>query len=655
MPSVVGADGIANGGGYISYNGWTFYAPMFRSSLDLVPQPSADERTTIFNRFRLSVRAFVSDAGDSLSSHANTQSNRTGLTSDQFVTRQNLQKIQTLLSKNGGHLIIRGMGMDIELNSGDPSKAYDVRFGPWTRQLRFENVGNGVIWQVYWICEFSIPQCVVESSAGGSSSFSAGTNNVDDVSFVGWPLLGQGILDGLAFNTAYTIDRHGLTTRVISGELSIALNRASATGGDWDMVLATADESRELIAPDVPEGFTRISSTWETSPDRTRLRFVITDQELATQIFFPPGVVDMSLEQTSHASNPMLPVMSMIVCNFNGFIETAKGFSLSDAFQRTLLIMQERIDAARAAFQVNNPNPNATNNIFITEVTITETIIGQPRVSFSVTYTILTSSGGALFGDVVGKSGLFLDSNQTSWDEWADSMANQETVWHQRGLAGLTFIPEDDRIVGVCESIGGTATGQPRLPLLVNQSGGSLTTDCPDTDMNYLLWYPKFETNTNNPRVLSIPMGLTPSTYTPTLDAVYSDDGSVVSPNYRPGDAGYGAKGSYLTGSSHVYLTVKISALRLGMECETPSLSLDKLPTEFQNGRVFVGDTKISRGRLGKLGQCVIYSMIAILSYEITVDPNSNDIEEVIGSIKDELSRTPDDPDGKKSGGTDNG
>ena len=317
--------------------------------------------------------------------------------------------------------------------------------------------------------------------------------------------------------------------------------------------------------------------------------------------------------------------------------------------------MQERLDIARAAFVLANPDPNAVNNIFIKDVTLTETVVGQPRLTFSLSYVILGSATQTLLGDIVGRSGLLTQTYATSWAEWADSLANTHPVWRHRGFADLKLNADTDYIVGPCDAGIAPADDTTKIPLSVLQDGGSLTTQCPDNAASYLMWYPTYEVSVENGQVLSNPMADAPSPgIDPELVALLAAEGANLAPNYREGADGLGTNTAYAFAASVVHIIITVMALRLGKDCEIPAINTDKFYSEYTNGRLSVGDTQVKMSRLGKIGQCTIHQMEAVIPCTVRTNPNKVEVEEILGSLQDALTKTDDDPDGEKVGGTTN-
>lgn len=672
MGSVVGSQGGVSGtrasnlGGYISYNGYTFYSPMFRSELNLVPEDSADHRTTLCNTYELFVRALITDTG---ATGNGAFTGGYGLSTIQQSARGELQKARSCLTKRGGRLIIKNLGLDIDLNPGADysvtSNLFDTRWGPTTKRLRIKPVGNGIVWEVEWICQFSLPECV--SSGSGDPGFTGGSGS----SFIGFPL-GQGDLEGLTFETIYTINEDGLTQRVVRGHLSVALARASATGqGEYNKITATADELREMISPTIPLHFRRIRQEYPLSADKRILGFLIVDEELPGENEYPAGVTHLSLNHSVSISGTMLPIIKFIKCRFDGTLTTAKGYAHSDAFRKVLLIMQQRMDYARWVYLTNLDEAAEVNNpILITDVFVSEQMYGPRTLSFSIDYMIMAPDDASFFGNLIGRSGLFLPVNgseilDTPFDgnlmtqivdgvsdqAWADSMIGLN-VWGQRGSAGLVFEADNDAIVGPCEGNGGTALDQPQYPQAVSASGGSISTDCPTTAGSYLFYDSDLSIQVDNKSAVHTPMkppGTTPSQY----GSVYTDDNAQIAPSIRTkgGNDVPSHVGSFMSSGAVVKIILRGKALRFAAPPEIPSINIQKFHALCDEGRMVPGDADVDYGRGGKIAGCPVYKATWEVEYTLTSLDKDVDIAAIIEGINQSVV-TNSDQSGSKVGGS---
>ncbi len=205
----------------LSYNGCTF-APLFETKLSGTVVKDNAQRTTKFMEYTLTADGYVT-----LPAGATTVS----------PTMANLRK---LLTVQGGILIYKGRGCDIEVNKisnqfdqGLPqfntiSEALgtislslglrDVAWGPVPELLEFQPLGAGRSAKVQWQCKFRIPEV-----PPGSRS----------------PLL------QFNYETTLTYAEDGFATIAAKGTLEIPMTRGNAIGSRT--VLTTADSFRILV------------------------------------------------------------------------------------------------------------------------------------------------------------------------------------------------------------------------------------------------------------------------------------------------------------------------------------------------------------------------------------------------------------------------
>lgn len=655
--SIIGASAAnsnSNLGAYIEYNGVRFNSPRFRSRIELSPEYSADGRTTLCNRYRVTVRAVVTDDESGYRAFINSAGTNSILNRslDQLAARDFVQKIRSRLTKNAAKLIIYGLGFDIRLNTGQADSMFDVRWGPKTTHLEFNNIGNGVVWQMDWVFEFSLPECINDTGSGHYGH----TKSSSEASYISFPFEGHGAIEGLIYEVAYTIDNAGLTQRVITGEASAAINRASTIGGDSNKLFATADELRERIEPDVPRNFRRTQSNWNLSSDKRMLRFVITDTEMPSENNYPPGIVDLQLEHSVTADPEILPVAPRIFCTIVGHFEVAKGYAVGDAFDRVLLIAQTRMDKART-FLLNQIGGVTGNPIFIVGFSITESLYGPRRVNFALNYMIMNLTGVAAFGGLVPRTGLFTgatnDAGQQiySWDAWAASMA-ANGAWGQRGVAKLAFRPEEDSIVGPCDGSNGTLTGDIDSPTPISEGGGSLVTDCPPEGKDYFAWDVEINTKTNNNEIVHTPMAA--ASTTSTINEIKSSDSYPISGNIRLHNS-HPHRGSYTAAGSVITFVIEFLAIRFSRPPEIPTINVNKFHELYNDGRLVAGPSETKNTQLGKLGNCSLAAASGYMEYTLTSVSTSVDIAAVIDIMRQSLTASTADPSGDKLGGLDDG
>lgn len=625
----------------ITYNGFTFAGPTLRISFELTPRVAVDERTTSANTYVATVLYILTDDPNSLGSFVGV--NAAAAVQD---SRSRLQQLRARLSKPGQRLQISGMGFDIDINDGSSGAIFDTNWGPKTLRLSIDPVASGVLWQIRWVFEFTIPECV--------NTIGNGHTDFGSPSYINFPYNAQGLLESLTFNVGYSIDRTGLTVRTTSGELTIAINRASTTGGANNAITNTADEFRSIINPSVPLGFERSSQRWDLSNDKKSLRFGIVDKEKPDRFARPPGVVDIQLDHTVGVAAAILPAPVNINCGFSGSITVHKGYPLSTAFNKLILIMQERLDYAKTKFLADNPaaDPDSVP-VYITSTRIRESIYGPPRLDIDVSYIIITESANAVFTDLVGRTGLFRTVNVDGVTEeaWQESMA---PVWDQRGLSQLEFDAASDAIVGPCEGAGGTLTDQYAQPIPAYLGGGSLVTGCPPSDMSYLFYQSELLTDAKQPTIIHIPLAAPEATR--AIDGLFSDDDAPIAPNIQKLNSAERPKAQMTKSMTPLKFCLTGQAFRLGAFPEIPSINVEKFHENYDEGGsslgrlVPIGTDQIKSTRWGRLGTCAIYHTSWKICYTLTT-VDEQELKTIIEALNDAVILTDADPEGAKAGG----
>lgn len=373
--------------GQLSYNGVDFGGSS-KVTLQMEPVRDDADRTTIYSRYRLTVQATVYDPDD---------------TGGQF------RDLRTKLSTQGATLVFTGQGAgDFNVNT---ATCPDVKWGPRPRILGWAPVGSLRACEISWEVEFCLPACVGLT--------------------IPYP---QPIM-AFNFKASYSIDLRGRTTRRIEGYLEIPLTRSGRT------VPNTADAYRSLINPAIPAEFLRITQDFSVSLDKSRLDFVIVDEETPSDNPYPLGVVRIDGRHSvrwSRAGGMAMQLVNRISVS----MELGFNQPVDIAYDYFVRIVKERINKARA-------NSKA---VFLLGVSVEEGLFDR-TASFSCDYKFLCERASQVLEQIRGQSGVFepLTSSPT-WAQWATSLVPIDGV---RGYMGLQESASGDSIVDLC---GGTTT-----------------------------------------------------------------------------------------------------------------------------------------------------------------------------------------------------
>jgi hypothetical protein len=341
-----------------------------------------------------------------------------------------MSEVRQRLSRPGRKLEITGLGLGdtvVEREASHP----DVVWGAKPRVLALEPVGGTLAWQLHWECEFN----VAEPSPAAARAEA-------------W----------LAFNceTTYALDGDGFTTRTFRGYVHIAATRDK--GGD-PTARRTADAVRDRLRIAVPAGFRRAKNQWTESADRSRIDFLVVDEELPGDPY-PPGIVaadvDYAVETPSLGAGQPLASVS-------GWMETAPGAPRSLAATRLLAIAQDKLQrlqlAAGPAGHVVLPGRISLKHKLFTR-----------RTWLAIDFHL----AGCL-PNLLTTSGMWEPVPGSDYRSWRTSV---EHLWSARGGAGLNANPADAAIVDILDNpttrltvgAGGTArppaAEHPVLPFL---------------------------------------------------------------------------------------------------------------------------------------------------------------------------------------------
>ncbi|MEM4360031.1 MAG: hypothetical protein QXT45_05845 [Candidatus Bilamarchaeaceae archaeon] len=650
--------------GYIEYNGFVFSGPRFRWTISVQPKMSEDGRTTIGNVYRLMVRYIATDDQDGVSAFIHDSPQKS-----MWAARGVLQEARTRLTKNGRCLVIYNMGFDISVNCPGMNTVYnvwDTNYGPKCVDLQIRPIGNGLCSQLDWTCEWIIPECVVEPGTGHPDHKTSGITDTGNLSNIGFPFTNPALHDyveSFSMTVGFSIDMYGLTSRVVSGNVVIPLNRASATGdGSETDLITVADHIRELIAPPIPVGFRRVRQEWNVSADCKSLSFTITDEELADRWPYPPGIVRLDLRHSVQVDQVATVGDSHVRCNISGAIEIAKGYDLEIAFYRVILLAQSRIDRAIEANKVA-AGPNDQSRVMVTSISITEKLFGGIGVEFSIDYLIMKAVSALRLG-IVNATGLFKDFNNLDainldHKEWLLSLGhnpdnNEFAVnkpLHQRGLANLTYGFSNNPIVGPCDINNSLPAFNDSDVVPVPQNGGSLGLTCPNTGFAYVEWDSNIEVVVDNVVVYHEPLkgpNQGSGGGNEEDNTVETSEGESMTPiPYRSSNVPLITE--RVRNNSDMIIRLKGKASRIGAHPQIPE-RLNERYKQFKDLIEPTKNNKIRRSKGGRVGACPLFEAQWEINYKVK-DTNPDSVANLLGMLEDLLGYTGDDPDMYKMDG----
>lgn len=350
-------------------------------------------------RISVNTEFVYDDAGRTVIYHKNTITIVDVIASDdQFTMTALASSAREKLSKPGGHLSLRGIGLGAGFISGSGSSSSDVKWGPQPKILRWTPLGAGNAIEIEWQCEYCMAIC------GGPVDHPAGQ------------------VLALNYSINYSLDQHGDTTRTITGYLQIAQTRVG------NRVLYTADQHRDKIAPQAPEGFLRVSRDFSLSADKCRLDFSIVDRQIPSDNPWPDGVTEITCRQRTRWDRKS---GTRYISSLEMSVRGARGIPKNRLWAHFTTLLRQRILAGRAELRY----------ALIGTLTVEEEIFGR-GCAFMATWQYTSS-----IKNFIQDSGLFRQIG-TSWDKWRTSL--EEVQFNQRGTAGLRHISTSDAIVDIC-------------------------------------------------------------------------------------------------------------------------------------------------------------------------------------------------------------
>lgn len=426
----------------LNYNGIAF--PMYTAVMGIAGRPVYDSagRTVTHVVWTLTVQTTLTV--DSTLSDVDI--------GDEFVV------LRAAMTRPGGRLYYRNNGFgDFEINTDNA----DVTWGPRPKMLSWKPAGKQYAIDVTWQVEVAIAEC-----DNGNTGIPLGSPRP--------PL-------EYCWNVSYSVDKSGYTTKTINGHIMIAQTRRSVT----DRTLADhADRLRESIEPRCPEGFQPGTRSFNLSEDKCRLDFTFSFEQM------PPNIPPTGCVLVKATHNLETPNLAM--ARWNGTIsatyEMRRGLSRRHAAIMFMDLLKSRIGEVRQKAAAPRDQPgwngqlvaeaNATNVVIPTRFSMTENIYERESASFSLSYLVTLAQ--ASLPKAIEILGIFKRAPETPWSIWYESLRGKGQPLDPRGVAGLTFDIQDDRILDLCLNLD---NGQPIGP---QQPGGGAA-PAPDDGLADLL------------------------------------------------------------------------------------------------------------------------------------------------------------------------
>lgn len=371
--------------GILQYNGYLF--SVYRTTrVSARPVSDRANRTTVGVEYTIDVLTqIVADtaAGDT-------------------STDTKMLDIRRRLTTTGAVLSLSGMGFgDLVVNSPG-SAVKDISYGPHPRIAECTPIGGKMAWSVHWVCTTMIPECSAAKYAG----------------------------QPMAFNYTWSVskDKHGFSTRTLTGYLEIPANRVPGTRQITDQADAYWENMMAGFPPLI--GFTR---TWskQLSEDKRTLNFTITDEEQ------PPNalVENMTEWDADHefVSGPQ-GVLSIGTSTLSATYKVARDKPKKVALEHFISLVQNLVKAGK---------PFNVSPFYPTSFRARDHITGRD-VSFSVSWM----TGAKSLANLVAAAGMWAPVPNTNYAAWLASVS--ASAMHVRGNAKLFYNKTSDSIVDLC-------------------------------------------------------------------------------------------------------------------------------------------------------------------------------------------------------------
>jgi len=315
--------------------------------------------------------------------------------------------------------------------------------------LSWKSHGGPFAIEINWQCEVAIAEC-----ESGNTGIPLGSPRP--------PM-------EYCWNVGYNVDKSGYTTKSITGHIMIAQTRRSVT----DRTLADhADRLRETIEPKCPSGFMPVTRSFNLSEDKCRLDFAFSFEQMA------PNIPPRRVVQVNASHSLETPNLAMHVWNgtISATYELARGAPRRDAALMFLDLLKSRIGEIRQKAAVPRvtgwgwvddliSGATADNVVIPTRFTMSEKIYERESATFSLSY--MTTLNQASLPKTIEILGIFNPVPGSDWESWYESLRGKNQPFDPRGVAGLRFDPQDDRLIDLCLNLD---SGQPLGPGEANQN-----------------------------------------------------------------------------------------------------------------------------------------------------------------------------------------
>lgn len=335
------------------------------------------------------------------------------------LVRQQLTKEADVLKIIG--VGFGGLGNDDFIVNSPGGRVWDLKWGPHPDLEVFKQIGSSLAWEVVWTVTTTLAPCPEESMPGKGRAME-------------WN-----------YKVSWDVNEKGLTTRSVSGHVTIPLTRFP--GPDVLTVKDSADSLRESVKDLlIPAGFRRIPGRSDLSEDRRTLTFSLQDVQFENQYCPPPGVI---LVTARHDFTTAQYNWFKATHTLSATYTAARDYPKSVAWTHFTELYLSRRAAAEKAGQTFIPlilSGGETPYDTVTTFNLRYLVMGHQK----------KADAQRLLALLPFRQGLWTPVPSSSWGAWVESVGR--TAMHSRGYAGMKFDPADDYLLSLCQPPGDKLT-----------------------------------------------------------------------------------------------------------------------------------------------------------------------------------------------------
>lgn len=357
--------------------------------------------------------------------------------SSEALMSQAANDLKLKLAQPGKELKIIGIGI------GFGTIDHDEEWGPKPQHFEWQPIGN-IAWECIWTVKFCVKHCT------GVSSSSRGV-----------------VFTSFNFETSWTNDIEGLTTRTIAGHVEI-VGKRKAVG--QNIPAHIADEVREKVKIIVPNGFRRVTNIWREGVQKNQLQFVIVDQVLPGTAP-PQGCISA---EGSCAFSTQGPGFVKGAVSISMDIKTSPSVAPSLAgniFLTAALTKQQQMTAA---------NPGGT------VIPVSFSIVNRKYDGARITSATMSWSTSYCITSLMKVAKIWEPLTPNNYQQWRTSVEN---LWDNRGSAIINGgkIGNDPReavIIDLCQNTSSIQFGSSSISDNTYENNRPLQFTCPDIPLD---------------------------------------------------------------------------------------------------------------------------------------------------------------------------